>query len=198
MRYIITVSALAALSLAACDSKDDLVVDQAPPGAVAIFNKDGQLMRPIPTGWVFVSASATETTVEAADNSMAAGAEDEEQTKAPEARFNIIHIDVTAWAVYQATENFPEGTVLTTSFFSMSDKNMELPRLWADQPLGIDVAVKDKSRFADGWGYFRFTGDDATATASPKDQCFDCHLAHGETDNVFTQLYEAFQKDPHE
>ena len=114
--------------------------------------------------------------------------------KQPEGKFNIIRIDPAAWAAYQKTGEFPEGTVFAMSFFSMHDKAMDAGRYWADQPLGMEVGVKDSKRFPDGWAYFRFEGDAGTAAAFPKERCFDCHNAKGAKDNVFTQLYEGFSK----
>jgi len=160
--------------------------DQAAEAPSAKFTEDGQLMRPDPTTWVFVSSSATDT----ASEQEALGAEAKSEGKA-----NIIHIDPKAWAHFNETGGFPEGTMFTMSFYSMHDKDMGRPRLWADQQTGVEVGVKDSKRFSDGWGFFRFTGDEQTAEVFPRESCFECHEAMGETDHVFTQLYAIFNKD---
>ncbi len=150
------------------------------------FTEDGKLMRPDPTEWVFVSSSATDT----ASEMEAAGAEAKSEGKT-----NIIHIDRVAWAAFKETGEFPEGTMFTMSFYTMHDKDQGRPRLWADQQTGVEVGVKDSTRFEDGWGFFRFNGDEQTAEVFPRERCFECHAAMGETDNVFTQLYAVFNKD---
>jgi len=170
--------ATAALLLGACDQQ---TVEPA-----ATFTEAGELQRPDPTTWVFVSSSATDT----ASEMEASGAEAKSEGKA-----NIIHIDPKAWAAFQETGEFPEGTAVTMSFYDMSDKDMGRPRLWADHQTGMEVGVKDSERFEDGWGYFRFDGDAQTAEVFPRESCFECHDAIAETDHVFTQLYAAFQKD---
>lgn len=149
------------------------------------FTEDGKLVRPDPTEWIFVSSSATDTASEMA----AARAEAKSEGK-----FNIIHIDPGDWAHFKQTGEFREGTVLTMSFYNMDGKDMGRPRLWASERVGMEVGVKDSTRFADGWGYFRFTGDEQTAEVFPSDRCFACHEAMAETDKVFTQLYAIFQQ----
>jgi hypothetical protein len=52
------------------------------------------------------------------------------------------------------------------------------------------VALKDRSKFEEGWAYIDFgNGRKKSATAFPKAACYDCHLQHGAVDNVFTQFY---------
>ena len=55
-----------------------------------------------------------------------------------------------------------------------------------------------KERFPEGWGYVSFMRDGSklAATAEPfrKSQCYDCHLEHGATDNVFTQFYPLLRR----
>ena len=158
-------------------------------GAVAeeaTYTEDGKLMRPDPTTWVFVSSSATDT----ASEQEAAGAEAKSEGK-----MNVIHINPVAWAHFNETGEFPEGTVFTMSFYTLHGQEMGRPRLWADQQTGVEVGVKDSERFPDGWGFFRFTGDEQIAEVFPRERCFECHAAMAETDNVFTQLYAVFNKD---
>ena len=147
------------------------------------FTEEGELVRPDPTEWIFVSSSATDTAAEIE----ATGAEAKSEGK-----FNIIHIDPDAWAHYRETGEFPEGTIVTMSFYSMNDHDMGRPRLWADENTAMEVGVKDTARFEDGWGYFRFEGDEQTATMFPRERCFDCHEAMAAQDKVFTQLYAIF------
>jgi hypothetical protein len=62
-----------------------------------------------------------------------------------------------------------------------------------DRFLGIEVALKDESRFPDKWAYFNFIGPKGEAlreaTPFPKTACWSCHNKHGEADNVFVQFY---------
>ncbi len=186
---------LAALALNSCEK---------PTEPAAKFTEEDKLSRPDPTEWVFVSSSASAVAPSgASDDAMMAGGNDmmaggeEETTEAPspEGKFNIIRIDPAAWKAFQTTGEFPEGTVFAMAFYSMNDREMNADRYWADQPLGMEVAVKDSNRFEDGWAYFRFEGAAAEAEAFPKERCFQCHQENGAWDNVFTQLYAGFSKE---
>jgi len=183
----------AALALGSCNK---------PAGPAAKFTEDGKLLRPDPTEWVLVSssASAIAPSGHGGDAMMAGGGDmmagedaDQEAPKAPEGKFNIIRIDPAAWKAYKETGQFPDGTVFVTAFYSMNEKDMNADRFWADQPIGLEAGVKDSKRFADGWGYFRFEGDAAETEVLPKERCFQCHQERAAKDNVFTQLYLAFQ-----
>lgn len=184
----------AALALSSCEK---------PVEPAATYTADGKLLRPDPTDWVLISSSASaiapmghggDAMMAGGDSMMAEDSPQQEESKAPEGKFNIIRIDPAAWKAYQETGKFPEGTVFVTSFYSMNDKDMGADRFWADQPIGMEAGVKDNKRFEDGWAYFRFEGDAMEAEVLPKERCFQCHQERGAEDNVFTQLYLAFNQ----
>jgi YHS domain-containing protein len=57
---------------------------------------------------------------------------------------------------------------------------------------GVEMAVKDFSRFEEGWAYFGFGGEGGirqAAEAFPKRSCHACHAEHAALDNVFAQFY---------
>ena len=65
---------------------------------------------------------------------------------------------------------------------------------------GLELTVKDSSRFADmpgGWAYFSFGHKpqpyDATANAFPAESCNACHAQNAADDFVFTQFYPVLQ-----
>ena len=61
--------------------------------------------------------------------------------------------------------------------------------------IAVEVAVKDRETFVDGWAYFGFgDGSRKTAGAFPKSACFNCHAQHAATDNVFTQFYPVLRR----
>jgi len=159
----------------------------------AMFDDAGHLLRPVSDAWPAVSVSYS-----AGDSAMmAAGGEDDSKKaeKANPGDFHVIRVNPMAYAQYQMTGEFPEGTIFTTSFYSLTDNGMTgVGRFWGDKVTAIEAGVKDSQRFDDGWGYFRFEGDAKTADAQPKERCFDCHQTQGATDNVFTQLYAAFKE----
>jgi hypothetical protein len=61
---------------------------------------------------------------------------------------------------------------------------------------GLDVEVKDESRFADKWAYFGFEGDEKTANAATpsKNACWNCHEQNAAVEHSFVQFYPELLK----
>jgi len=117
--------------------------------------------------------------------------------------FHNVYIQHEAYQAYRKTGEFPEGTIL------LKELQLTKPGTYADgsrneasgrgyfpgKANGIDISVKDSSRFRDtnGWGFFNF-GHNAppyaqTAAVQPKEACADCHTANA-TDMVFSEFYK--------
>ena len=115
--------------------------------------------------------------------------------------FHNVYIQPEAYDAFVKTGAFPENTILAMEVYSAGTKepNSELSGgFFGDQLTGFSAAIKDKERFPEGWGYVSFMRDGSklAATAEPfrKSQCYDCHLEHGATDNVFTQFYPLLRR----
>jgi hypothetical protein len=55
--------------------------------------------------------------------------------------------------------------------------------------MGMAAEVKDETRFPDKWAYFGFGGDAKTASAMPKQACWQCHEDHAAVEHTFVQFY---------
>jgi len=115
--------------------------------------------------------------------------------------FHNVYIQPEVYDAFVKTGAFPEKTILAMEIYSAGTKepNSELSGgFFGDQLTGFSAAIKDKERFLEGWGYVSFMRDGSklAATAEPfrKSQCYDCHLEHGATDNVFTQFYPLLRR----
>ena len=59
---------------------------------------------------------------------------------------------------------------------------------------GIDISVKDRTRFGEtnGWGFFNFGHHPppyaTSASSMPKEACAGCHIQHAD-DMVFSKFY---------
>lgn len=160
----------------------------------AVFNKQGELT--LPEGyreWVFVGAPLTPH-----------GLND---GKAGFPEFHHVYVNPDAFAVYQRTGNFPDGTVIAKELVLLQkgdfkDGSKKAPSgrgYFAGKYNGMDVMVKDRKRFPEnkGWGFFNF-GHDAppyarSAMAAPTESCAACHAANAKKDMVFTQFYPILQ-----
>src|SRR6266478_5864430 len=59
--------------------------------------------------------------------------------------------------------------------------------------MGLDVEVKDASRFPDKWAYFGFDADEksSSATSPGKNDCWKCHDQNAAVEHTFVQFYPA-------
>ena len=55
--------------------------------------------------------------------------------------------------------------------------------------MGIEIHVKDSKRFAGGWAFFGFEGNEPAKARPASEACYSCHLEHGAVDTTFVQFY---------
>ncbi len=186
MKVLMLVSALLLSTLSIFSLAEET---QTPVGA-AVFNAKGELLQPIDyRQWVFIGAPLT-------PNGLNNG-----QAAFPE--FHHVYINPDAYAVYQQTGSFPNGTVIAKELVLLqkpdhSDGSKNAPSgrgFFGGEFNGMDVMVKDTSRFAktNGWGFFNFGHHappyEATAQAAPEGACAACHTANAHKDMVFADYY---------
>jgi hypothetical protein len=117
--------------------------------------------------------------------------------------FHHVYVNPDAFAVYQRTGEFPDGTVITKELvllqkgdYKDGSKNAPSGRgFFAGEYQGMDVMVKDSKRYkqTNGWGFFNF-GHSAPpyngfAKAAPAGSCADCHTANAGKDMVLKTYY---------
>lgn len=156
----------------------------------ATFNAQGELQ--LPEGfreWVFIGAPLTPHGLN--------------NGKAGFPEYHHVYVNPDAYAVYQRTGEFPDGTVIAKELvllqkgdFKDGSKNAPSGRgYFAGEFQGMDVMVKDRTRFKDGndWGFFNFGHHAppyvATAKAQPAENCSGCHAANAGKGMVFKTYY---------
>jgi len=123
---------------------------------------------------------------------------------APFPEYHNVYVEPSAYAAYEATGSWPEGTQiakeLTTVYENNNDEvgsTTEVSGRGYQQGefSGLELTVKDSTRFTDmpgGWAYFSFGHKpqpyEATAKAFPAESCNACHAANAQDDFVFTHL----------
>ena len=55
--------------------------------------------------------------------------------------------------------------------------------------MGIEIHVRDESRFKGGWAFFETDGDSPALQVPYAADCYSCHLQHGAVDTTFVQFY---------
>lgn len=158
----------------------------------ASFNDDGSVNQPVNwRKWVFVGSPLT-------PNALNGGT-------APFPEFHNVYIEPTAFAAYEKTGKWPEGTQvakeLALIYQNDNDEvgsSMEVSGRGFQQGefQGLELSVKDSARFEDmpgGWAYFSFGHKaepyEKTASAFPAESCNACHAENAQDDFVFTQFY---------
>ena len=141
------------------------------------FNGKNELFRPEGyRRWVFVGSSLAMTYREEGDG----GARS----------FHNVYIHPKAMDEFEKTGKFPENTILILEILSAaSQESINRDGHFEDRFLSLSAAVKNSSRFPEGWAYFGFQAGKPTAAAFPKENCWSCHKQHGARDNVFLQFY---------
>ncbi|MCA9319910.1 MAG: cytochrome P460 family protein [Salinibacterium sp.] len=153
--------------------------------APAVFDEDGRLLRPKGyREWIFVGAPLTP--------------DDMNDGAAAFPEFHSVYIDRASYEHWKANGTWRDGTVFVKELVSVGTKVATSGNgYFMGRFSGVEVAVKDRKRFADqpgGWSYFRFTDENggpphATAKALPVSACASCHKASADDDLVFTQYY---------
>lgn len=187
-RFAVAVAvALAGGAFAGEEGSGDMVTPQ--------YNDEGALILPVDfREWVFVGASL--------------GLSYTQEEAAEERRlFHHVYMQPEAYRHYVDTGKFVDKTMLVMENYSAGKKEsnalhgekefQNLNGHFEQNRVGLEVALKDESRFEEGWGYFNFSsrgGLTETAKAFPKAVCWTCHNQHGADDNVFVQFYPVLRE----
>ena len=158
------------------------------------FNEKGELIRPkgFREHWTYLGSPFT-------PHSLNNG-----QAGFPE--FHNVYVQPEALAAYRITGKWPEGTMFLKELQLRDNQKGEEEDGSRYEPSGrgffpgpvngMDVALKDSSRFAEtnNWGFFNF-GHHAppyapTAMQAPKEECAQCHIDNAHEDMIYVNMYK--------
>ena len=156
----------------------------APPTG-AQFNSDGRLVRPVGyRRWVYVSSGfGMSYNPDAAGNGAPA--------------FTNVFVTPEAYDFFRAKGTWPDKTMFVLEIYgSTSHGSINQKGSYQESLVGLDVEVKDESRFADKWAYFDFNNSAKTASAlTPgKNNCWNCHDQNAAVEHSFVQFYPELLK----
>lgn len=158
---------------------------QSPSSASAQFTADNKLVRPEGyRRWVYVSSGFGMSY-----NPSAGG------NGAP--AFTNVFVAPAAYDYFLANGRWPDKTMFVLEIYgSASRGSINQKGSYQESLAGLDVEIKDTSRFQDGWAYFGF--DDAAKTASAvspsKNACWKCHDQNAAVEHSFVQFYPELLK----
>lgn len=123
--------------------------------------------------------------------------------KAPGHGFHDVYTQPGTVQAYQATGQFPDGTVLVKEIRKIGTAAMSTGTAqWATENAVWFVMVKDtKNRFPDnplwgdgwGWALFEASNPDKNVATSYKTDCLGCHEPTRDNDLVYIQGYPALR-----
>ena len=108
----------------------------------------------------------------------------------PNPPFDNVFVTPSAYRAFLQTGTWPEKTMFVLELRgSASEGSINRQGRFQQQVLGIEVEVKDSSRFTGKWAFYEF-GRAATAKPLPTTAaCYSCHAQNGAVDNTFLQFY---------
>jgi len=151
----------------------------AAPAAEPEYTPDGGLLPPTHyREWIYLSTGIdmSYTTKSAADHSM----------------FDNVFVNPASYRSFLQTGTWPDKTMLVLEVRGARSKGSINQRghYQGTDIMGIEVHVKDKTRFPGEWAFFDFDSPTSKGTLIPSGApCYSCHAAHGAVDTTFVQFY---------
>jgi hypothetical protein len=104
--------------------------------------------------------------------------------------FDNVFVNPEAYRVFVETGTWPDKTMMVLEVRGARGKGSINQRgNYQGDLMGLEVHVKDGSRFPGGWAFFGF-GDDAPGKMVPQTaDCYSCHKDHAAVDTTFVQFY---------
>jgi hypothetical protein len=145
------------------------------------FTNDGRLLRPGNyREWIFLSSGL----------GMTYGPAEHAATDAP--RFDNVFVAPQAYRTFLKTGTWPDRTIFALEVRASASKgSINRGGHYQEGVVGLEVEVKDESRFPGRWAFFDFSspGVKAAKAIPTTASCYSCHSSNGAVDNTFVQFY---------
>jgi hypothetical protein len=151
----------------------------AGPSAALAYTSDGKLIFPKDyRTWVYLTSGLDVAYVDAPGSGDAHV-------------FDSVFVNREAYDAFMRTGRWPNRTVMVLENRRGQGRgSINLKGQFQTERLGVEVHVKDLSRFKSGWAFFPFRGGEAPAAQLPETSaCNACHEQHGAVDTTFVQFY---------
>ena len=145
------------------------------------YTGDGRLIRPDNyREWVYLSSGLGMTygLVETGAN-------------ADSLRFDNVFVTPQAYRAFVQTGSWPDKTMLALEVRNSTVKgSINRGGHYQEGLAGLEIHLKDKKRFPNGWVFFDFGSTDQSAKPFPTvSACQTCHAKSGAVDETFVQFY---------
>jgi hypothetical protein len=105
--------------------------------------------------------------------------------------FDNVFVEPGAYQAFKKTGTWPDKTVLVLEARGAIDKGSinKGGDYQSSELMGVEIHVKDTSRFKDGWAFFAFDDAKPAAMIPTAASCYSCHAEHAAVDTTFVQFY---------
>lgn len=145
---------------------------------IPTYTKDGDLVPPLQyREWVYLTSGLdmSYTPKQNADMSM----------------FDNIFVNSEAYQTFIATGTWPDKTVMVLESRGAASKGSinKAGHFQSGAVMGIEVHVKDESRFPGKWAFFDVANESKATLIPQSAPCYSCHSDHAAVDTTFVQFY---------
>jgi hypothetical protein len=145
------------------------------------FSTDGRLLRPDSyREWIYLS-SGLGMTYGPVDSAAAPSSE----------RFDNVFVTPTAYKTFLQTGAWADKTMFALEIrYSATKGSINNGGHYQDRIVGLEIHLKDQTRFPTKWAFFEFGTTLQTAKPLPANSiCQTCHAKNGAVDETFVQFY---------
>jgi hypothetical protein len=145
---------------------------------VPTYTADGKLVLPADyREWVYLSSGL--------------GMSYSEKAPGGEPMFDNTFVDPQSYRAFLRTGSWPDQTQIVLELRGSTSKGSinRHGHYQNGDVQGIEVHVKDTTRFKGGWAFFGFDGRAPADRIPETASCYACHAAHGAVDTTFVQFY---------
>jgi hypothetical protein len=106
--------------------------------------------------------------------------------------FDNVFVNPEAYRRFVATGTWPDKTIMVLESREAKDKGSinQHGHFQGTSIMGIEVHVKDVTRYPGGWAFFDFDSPISNGKVfAPTAACYSCHQQHGAVDTTFVQFY---------
>ena len=174
-RFVLTVAVMSLGALMSSAIASQQSVDSSSPR----FGADNELMRPENyREWIYLSSGLGMSYGSSATNN-------------PNPSFDNVFVTPSAYRSFLQTGKWPDKTMFVLEVRgSASEGSINRGGRFQGQTVGMEVEVKDESRFPGKWAFYDFGRGSASAKPLPATaSCYSCHAQNGAVDNTFVQFY---------
>jgi len=105
--------------------------------------------------------------------------------------FSNVFVNPQAYREFLRTGTWPDHTMLVLEVRGATNKgSINQEGFYQNaQIMGVEVHVRDRTRFTGGWAFFGTNGGKPAAQLPYTADCYGCHRDHAAVDTTFVQFY---------